>query len=204
MTQDAKSKSRAAFDRQAAVYDSTRFGQHARWLAPDVLAELQGLRPESLLDAGCGTGALLEAVAATIPDTHLYGVDLSVQMVAIAQRRLAQMAVIEVADAETLPLPDGTVDAVTCVDSFHHYPHPDAALLEFRRVIRPGGSLILAEWRMPAPMRRLMNSFIHRLPEGDVRVYSRSELCRLAAAAGFEELRWRKAGRRGQLLLGRR
>jgi len=206
MTQDAKSKSRAAFDRQAPVYDSTRFGQHARWLAPDVLTELEGLRPESLLDVGCGTGALLEAVAAALPGGRLYGVDLSVQMVAIAQRCLGEAAVITVADAdaETLPLPDGAVDVVTCVDSFHHYPHPDAALLEIRRVIRPGGSLILAEWCMPAPTRRLMNSFIHRLPDGDVRVYSRKELCRLTAAAGFRELRWRKAGRRGQLLVGRR
>ena len=203
MTHDAKSRSRSAFDRQAPAYDSTRFGWHARWLAPDVLAEVEGLRPESLLDVGCGTGALLEAFAAACPGTKLYGIDLSPQMIAVAQRRLGQTAVVTVADAETLPLPDGTADAVTCVDSFHHYPHPDAALREFRRVIRPEGSLILAEWRMPAPLRRLMNSFIHRLPEGDVRVYSRNELCRLAAAAGFDELRWRKAGRRGQLLVGR-
>ena len=203
MTHDAKSRSRSAFDRQAPAYDSTRFGRHARWLAADVLAAIEGLRPKSLLDAGCGTGALLEAFAAACPGTKLYGIDLSPQMIAVAQRRLGQTAVVTVADAETLPLPDGTADAVTCVDSFHHYPHPDAALREFRRVIRPEGSLILAEWRMPAPLRRLMNSFIHRLPEGDVRVYSRNELCRLAAAAGFDELRWRKAGRRGQLLVGR-
>ena len=203
MTHEAKSKSRVAFDRQAPLYDSTRLGRHARWLAADVLAEVEGRRPKSLLDVGCGTGALLEAAAAALPGARLYGIDLSPQMIAIAQRRLGQMAVVTVADAETLPLPDSAADAVTCVASFHHYPHPDAALREFRRVIRPGGSLILAEWRLPTPLRRLMNSFIHRLPEGDVRVYSRNELCRLTAAAGFGELRWRKAGRRGQLLVGR-
>jgi ubiquinone/menaquinone biosynthesis C-methylase UbiE len=204
MTQDAKSKSRVAFDRQAPLYDSTRFGRHARWLAADVLAEVGGLRPESLLDAGCRTGALLEAVAAALPGTKLYGIDLSPEMVAVARQRLGQIAVVTVADAETLPLPDGAADTVTCVDSFHHYPRPDAALRELRRVIRPGGSLILAEWRLPTPLRGVMNSFIHHLPEDDVRVYSRKELCRLTAAAGFGELRWRKAGRRGQLLVGRR
>ena len=203
MTHDAKSRSRAAFDRQATVYDGTRFGRHARWLAPDVLAEVEGLRPESLLDVGCGTGALLEAFAAACPGTKLYGIDLSPQMIAVAQRRLGQTAVVTVADAETLPLPDDAADTVTCDDTIHHYPNPAAAQRELRRVMRPGGSLILAEWRLPAPLRRLMNSFIHRLPEGDVRVYSRDELCRLAAAAGFDELRWRKAGRRGQLLVGR-
>jgi ubiquinone/menaquinone biosynthesis C-methylase UbiE len=204
MTPDAKSKSRAAFDRQAPLYDSTRFGQHARWLAPDVLTELERLQPDSLLDVGCGTGALLAAGAAAHPGARLYGVDLSPGMVTLAQRRLVQKADISVADADTLPLPDGIADVVTCVDSFHHYPHPDAVQQEVRRVLRPGGRLVLAEWRMPAPLRRLMNSFIQRLPEGDVRVYSRAELCRLTAAAGFDDLRWRTAGRRGQLLVARR
>jgi ubiquinone/menaquinone biosynthesis C-methylase UbiE len=204
MTQDAKSKSRAAFDRQAPAYDSTRLGQHARWLAPDVLAELERLQPKSLVDVGCGTGALLGAIVAARPGIRLYGIDLSPEMVALAQRRLGHQADVTVADAETLPLADGGVDVVTCVDSFHHYPHPDAVLLEMWRVLRPGGWLVLAEWRLPAPMRRLMNSFIQRLPEGDVRVYSRVELCRLASAAGFGELGWRTAGRRGQLLVARR
>jgi ubiquinone/menaquinone biosynthesis C-methylase UbiE len=204
MMQDAKTKSRAAFDRQAPAYDSTRFGQHARWLAPDVLTELGRLQPESLLDVGCGTGALLEAFAAERPSARLYGIDLAPEMAAIAGRRLGKRAQISVADAEALPLPDASVAAVVCVDSFHHYPNPDVVLREIHRVVRAGGSLVLAEWRMPAPARRLMNSFIQRLPEGDVRVYSRAELCGLALAAGFDQLRWRKAGRRGQLLVARR
>jgi len=204
MIQDARTRSRAAFDRQAPAYDSTRLGQHARWLAPDVLAELERLRPESVLDVGCGTGALLEAVLASRPGVRVFGIDLSPEMAGIAHRRLGARADIRVADAETLPLMDAPVDVAVCVDSFHHYLHPDAALKEIRRVVRPGGRLIVAEWRLPEPIRRLMNSFIHRLPEGDVRVYSRAELCGLATAAGFDELRWSKAGRRGQLLVGRR
>jgi ubiquinone/menaquinone biosynthesis C-methylase UbiE len=204
MTHDAKTKSRAAFDRQAPLYDSTRFGQHARWLAPDVLAEVEGHRPESLLDVGCGTGALLEATLDLRPGTRLLGIDLSVQMVARARERLGEQADVRVADAEALPLPDGAVDAVLCVDSFHHYPHPDVALAEMRRVMRPGGLLVLAEWRVPAPLRGVMNSLLRRLPDGDVRIYSRRELCGLAASAGFDRLRWSKAGRRGQLLVGRR
>jgi ubiquinone/menaquinone biosynthesis C-methylase UbiE len=204
MTHDAKTRSRAAFDRQAPVYDSTRCGQHARWLAPDVLAEVERNQPDSLLDVGCGTGALLEAVHARLQKTRLLGVDLSPQMVAHARARLGERADVMIADAEALPLPDGAVDAVVCVDSFHHYPHPDVALAEIRRVLRPEGLLVLAEWRVPAPLRGMMNSLLHRLPEGDVRVYSRRELCELAGVAGFGRLRWSKAGRRGQLLVGRR
>ena len=138
------------------------------------------------------------------PATRSFGIDLSPQMVARARDRLGERADVRIADAEQLPLPDGAVEAVVCVDSFHHYPHPDAALAEIAQVLRPGGLLVLAEWRVPAPLRRLMNWLMPRLPEGDVRIYSRRELCELTTAAGFGRLRWSKAGRRGQLLAGRR
>jgi len=204
MEHEAKRRSRSAFDRQAPQYDSTRYGQHARWLQPEVLAELARLKPGSLLDVGCGTGALLEQVRLTDAGIELHGIDLSPAMLAVARQCLGSAADLQVADAEALPLPDGSVDAVVCVDSFHHYPRPDVALAEMRRVLRGCGELIVAEWRLPPPVRQLMNAVIEHLPEGDVRVYSRKELCGLAAAAGFHDLRCRKAGHRGQLLVGRR
>jgi ubiquinone/menaquinone biosynthesis C-methylase UbiE len=202
--QDARQRSRAAFDRQAPQYDSERYGQHARWLQPDVLAELARLRLASLLDVGCGTGAVLERVRLTDPRVELHGIDLSPAMLAVARQRLGQGVDLQVADAEALPLPDAAVDAVVCIDSFHHYPRPQVALAEMRRVLRAGGTLILAEWRVAPPLRQLMNSLIRYLPDGDVRIYSRDELFTLATAAGFGRLRWRTAGRRGQLLVGER
>ena len=107
------------------------------------------------------------------------------------------------ADAEALPLSDAAVDLVVCVDSFHHYPRPEVALAEMRRVTRDGGTLVLGEWRMAAPIRQIMNAFMDRMPDGDVRVYTRSELEALVATAGFRPSSWSKAGRRGQLLVCR-
>jgi ubiquinone/menaquinone biosynthesis C-methylase UbiE len=48
-------------------------------------------------------------------------------------------------DSERLPFAEGSFDAVTCANSFHHYPRQQAAVEEFRRVLRPGGSLILVD-----------------------------------------------------------
>jgi ubiquinone/menaquinone biosynthesis C-methylase UbiE len=48
-------------------------------------------------------------------------------------------------DAERLPFPDETFDVVTCCHSFHHYPHQAHAVREFRRVLRPGGLLVLID-----------------------------------------------------------
>ncbi len=196
-----KDKSRAAFDRQAPDYDTGMSGRHARRLHGDVLAALGGSDFDALLDVGCGTGLLLERVHELRPAARLAGVDLSEAMLDVAGRRLGGAADLRLADAEHLPQPDGAVDAVVCVDSFHHYPDPAAALAEMRRVTRPGGALVLGEWRVAAPFRQLMNAVFPRMPEGDVRVYSGAELTALLEAAGYRVTRCARAGVRGQLLV---
>jgi len=208
---DHKQRSRAAFDRQAPTYDTTGYGRHARRLHAEVVAAAEIFPFTAVLDVGCGTGATLEAIVCAHPQAHAWGIDLSAHMIALARERLAGVGEraggpvdLRVADAEHLPLADDAVDLVVCVDSLHHYPDAPAALREMRRVTRPGGGLVIGEWRLAAPLRQLMNWLLPRLPEGDVRVYSGRELSELAAAAGYSALRCGPAGVRGQLLVARR
>ena len=66
MAKDLKGKSRDAFDAQAATYDADMYGSHARSLYPHVIDEVkravEGIDTPRLLDLGCGTGALAEAL----------------------------------------------------------------------------------------------------------------------------------------------
>ena len=204
MSGDNKKKSRAAFDRQARDYDEKPFGRHARRLHADVMAAVGSFRFVAILDVGCGTGATLAAVLDAHPSVVAHGIDLSPEMVAVARKRLGSRADVRVADAEHLPLPDASVDLVTCVDSLHHYPDPGAALREVYRVTRQGGGLVLGEWRVTAPLRQLMNWLLPRMPEGDVRIYTAAELEELVSAAGYEVERCIRAGVRGQLLVAHR
>src|SRR5262249_43438271 len=55
------------------------------------------------------------------------------------------------ADAERLPFPDRSFDAVINLISFHHYPNPANAAAEFRRVLRPGGRLVLVAFDRRSP-----------------------------------------------------
>lgn len=198
---DHKRLSRAAFDRQAYDYDHAACGRHARRLHDDVMRGVGRFGFSAVLDVGCGTGATLAAILGARPEVHARGIDLSPAMIAVARERLGGRAELSVADAEHLPFDDGVVDLVVCVDSLHHYPHPECALREMRRVTRPGGGLVLGEWRLVAPLRQLMNVLLTRLPEGDVRVYTCHELVGLAAAAGYSSFGCGPAGVRGQLLV---
>jgi ubiquinone/menaquinone biosynthesis C-methylase UbiE len=195
-----KERSREALDRQASDYDLAPWSAHARSLHPSVLAAVDGHRFGRILDVGCGTGALLGRLLDLRPGFEAHGLDISPAMAEQSRRRLGERARIVVGDAELLPYDDDWFDLLLCVDSFHHYPRPTAVFAEMERVLRPGGRLVLADFRLWGPTRHLFNGLLHVLPYGDVHVYSPCELAVMAVEAGFGDLRWVKAGRRGQLL----
>lgn len=192
-----KARTRAAFDAQAATYDAGMEGEHARRLYPHVLGEVRaavaGLATPRLLDLGCGTGALAERVLGVAPGAHLTCVDLSPRMAEAARVRLAGRAEVLLGDAERLPFHDAGFDAAWCNDSFHHYPDPERAAFQAWRVLAPGGALVIGDAWQPAPARAVMNAWLPRSREGDVRIYSEAEL-RDILGAWFAEVSWRRVG----------
>ena len=192
-----KARTRAAFDAQAATYDAGMEGEHARRLYPHVLGEVRaavaGLAAPRLLDLGCGTGALAERVLGVAPGAHLTCVDLSPRMAEAARARLAGRAEVLLGDAERLPFHDAGFDAAWCNDSFHHYPDPEHAAFQAWRVLAPGGALVIGDAWQPAPARAVMNAWLPRSREGDVRIYSEAEL-RDILGAWFAEVSWRRVG----------
>ena len=196
-TELLRSRSRAAFDAQAATYDAGMRGEHARRLYPHVLAEVMravaGNSAPRLLDLGCGTGALAELILDALPDARLTCVDLSLRMVEAARSRLRDRADVLLADAERLPFHDASFDAAWCNDSFHHYPEPERAAFQAWRVLAPGGTLVIGDAWQPAPARAIMNAWMPRSREGDVRIYSESELRRILGT-WFSDVTWRRVG----------
>ncbi len=176
---DYKQLSQESFDRQAPTYDTASYGAHARTLYPILLSQIGQIPHDSLLDVGCGTGALLWEILRRWPDTRCAGVDLSGEMTARARQRLESQAEILQGDAERLPFPSGHFSVAVCSDSFHHYPAPALALREIHRVLRPGGVFLLGDTTAPIPLRQLMNLLLPFGHGGDVRLYSPKELTAL-------------------------
>ena len=109
---DYKDLSQKNFDGQAPTYDTASFGAHARSLYPVLLSQLEQIPHDSLLDVGCGTGALLSEVLCRWPDTQCAGIDLSCEMTALARQKLEGKAEIRQGDAEILPFPNDSFAAV--------------------------------------------------------------------------------------------
>lgn len=103
----------------------------------------------AVLDVGTGPGVLLLELARLRPDLRLTGVDLSADMVANAASNLAAHpnATAQVGDVTALPFEDGSFDLVVSSFSAHHWDHPEAAVPELARVLRPGGRVRVYDFR---------------------------------------------------------
>jgi arsenite methyltransferase len=126
----------------------TARGIEATYTTPDVVAQrrevrrLLALRPgEGVVDIGAGPGFLAAEMAAE--GARVVAVDPSASMRELARSR----SDIEVLDgsAEALPLPDGALDAAVATQVLEYVPDVPGALAEIRRVLRPGGRVLLLD-----------------------------------------------------------
>lgn len=72
------------------------------------------------------------------------------------------------------------------------YPHPEKALGEMARILKPGGALLLNDMDCAAPIRAFANWIFPKLPGGDVKMYNRAEIEDMMSSAGFRRIRYRK------------
>ena len=143
-----------AFERQAHDRIAGRYAEvfaPLTRLAVDALLDAAGIAPgQRLLDIGTGPG--VAAAAAASRGALVTAVDVSPGMIALA--RAAHPAIdFQVAEVTALPFPDAGFDAVVCNFALGHFPAPQDAMAECRRVLAPGGVLAFSWWDQPARQR---------------------------------------------------
>ncbi len=136
----------ADYDRINAVFS---FGTGG-WYRRGALRRA-GLQPgQRLLDVAVGTGLVAAEAARVLGDpAAVTGVDLSEGMLAEARRRLGGAVQLAQARAEALPVADGSVDFVSMGYALRHVSDLGVAFAEYRRVLRPGGRVLLLEIGRP-------------------------------------------------------
>lgn len=123
----------------ARTYDQSSEPQQA-W-ASEVLARLEGIAPDAtVLDVGCGTGRVTEALLALVPRGRVLALDASPDMVALARRRLGDRAEIWCQDVLDLDL-DEPVDAIVSTATLHWVTDHDRLWARLARALRPGAVL---------------------------------------------------------------
>jgi demethylmenaquinone methyltransferase/2-methoxy-6-polyprenyl-1,4-benzoquinol methylase len=166
------------FDRVAPRYDlaNTVFslGQDRAWRQAAARSSRLAAG-EVAVDVACGTGALTRELEAMAPGAVVAGLDFSQGMLARARSTGGAHGApqdppgpslrLAAGDALRLPLADAGVDVVTIAFGLRNLPEPGQGLLEFRRVLRPGGRLVVCEFSHPVVpvFRQVYRRYLTRL-----------------------------------------
>lgn len=186
----------ARFDWLTPLYDLlvVALARERQW-KPALVAQIELEPGMRVLDLGCGTGTLAVAIARAEPKATVVGLDGDATILARARRKAAEanVAVKFVHGlAQDAPLPRASFDAVVSSLLFHHL-RPEAkelALAKAHGLLRPGGTIHLADWGRPQdPLMRLLSLSV-RLLDGpaSTRDSLAGALPSIVARAGFSDV----------------
>jgi demethylmenaquinone methyltransferase/2-methoxy-6-polyprenyl-1,4-benzoquinol methylase len=200
-------KVRAMFSRLAGRYDFLNdvmsLGLHRRWKRDAVGLALSGLPgPSRVLDLCCGTGDLaFLAEERAAAGSSVVGLDFTLPMLGIARARrpAAGAPAFAQGDAMRLPFPGGTFHAVTVGYGLRNVADPLACLKEIRRVLAPGGRVVVLDFGKPSnPLARTLYGAVLKgaMPvvgwlfhgEPDTYAYIPESLARYPAQRGVKDL----------------
>ena len=198
MTDDSASR----YDTQVEILFNGTANATRRQALPQLHEVFAGRdhRQLRLLDIGCGTGRFLDFLKQTRPRLPALGLDMSEPYVRYAKRNLKRWSRLSftVGNAESLPVPDESQDAVTSIFLFHELP-PKVRRIVFRecaRVLKPGGRLVLVDslQRGDQPdYEGLLELFPQNYHEPYYRSYTNEDFSALASVCSLTYVRGVKA-----------
>jgi ubiquinone/menaquinone biosynthesis C-methylase UbiE len=176
----------------AEEYHAMDFSEPDGRFAERALELLAGSSNPEVLDAGTGTAKIPVLMAKARADLRVVALDPAREMLRVAARHVTQSALdgrITLArlDARSTKLPAGRFDAVICNSTVHHLPDPLALLRELKRVLKPGGAVLLRDLARPDSMDEAW-AIVKRVAAGDSRRQQQLFFDSLCAALTIEEL----------------
>ena len=206
------------FDAVAPRYDllnrvlSAGIDRYWRSRAVQMLDDEQ---PQRVLDIATGTADLAIEIERTLHPRETVGIDLSTEMLdrgrtKIERNGLSSRISLQKADAADLPFDDASFDAAFVAFGVRNFEDLDAGLGDIRRVLRPGGSLVVLEFSQPRtfPIKQLYDWYSHRvlpriggllspdqgayeyLPSSVAAFPGGTDFLRRMETAGFADLAW--------------
>lgn len=195
------------FDAEATAfddaYDEPAIGYHLIRRRAVLLEEIDRLGEAAAgtwLEAGCGTGRLVCALAKR--GHHVVGCDVSGSMLVRARRNVerlgfASRVVLAQSSLFALPVPSASMSGATCAGVIEYFDDPGPALSELARVLRPGGHLAVTFNNAISPFRwamrpaKILAARVRGYPVQKNHPYTTARAHELLRAAGLEPVRWR-------------
>ncbi len=170
------------YARLAPLYER-KWSFYVQATCRETLSRMRITPTDSILDVGCGTGALLHHLLSNVPEADLAGVDPSPEMLTMARNRLPVTIELKQGWAEEIPYSSDTFDTVVSCNMFHYIRQPQDALEETLRVLRPGGTLVISDWCDDYLACRICDWYLRVFNAAHFRTYNARECLGLLKSA---------------------
>ena len=179
---------RREYSALASSYDRAwaRYVRDSTTLALAAWPALPALR---ILDIGCGTGVLLQRALDADTTRTAIGLDITFNMLRKAAQRLPDCVPLVCASSEKVPLRCESVDLVVSTSALHYMRDPISMLTEARRLLVPGGTVIVGDWCRDYWTMCALDRVLRWVDPAHVATLSGETLVRLMGNAGFENVR---------------
>lgn len=151
---------------------------------PQRVVDSLDLDPDAIVaDIGAGSGYMTQRLAQAVPSGKVFAVDVQPEMIDLLNQRIAEetLTVVEPVLGTTADpqLPPESIDLALMVDAYHEFEYPREMLEHLWTALRPGGQVVLAEYRAENPL--VMIKRLHKMSEAQVK--------RELTTVGFEWLK---------------
>ena len=175
-----KARARVFYKYLSKVYDEINPFVWNETMRAEALSLFDVDEDDRVLDVGCGTGFGTEGLLEYTERVH--GIDQSAHQLEQAYAKFGRRGPVKFyrGDAERLPFADDAFDAVWSSGSIEYWPDPAATLREFRRVVKPGGNVLVVGPDAPT------STLFGRLADAIMLFYDEAEADRMFAAADLD------------------
>lgn len=143
---------------------------------------------DKILDIGCGTGSLLQAIAENYPLAKVVGVDLRIEMLRIARNKQIKDSALIASQARCLPFRSKSFDMVVSCNAFHYLRKSAECLVEIARVLKPQGRIVITDWCDDYIACRVCDLFLRVFNRAHFKTYGRRACEYLLRNAGYSNI----------------
>jgi len=172
----------------ASTYDK-RWASYIAATVRETLKRLDVGPNSRLLDIGCGTGSLLQAISLTHPTVHLTGIDVCEDMLRVAINKQIHRCHFITGQAQRLPFHSQSFDTVVSCNAFHYWRNPEVCLSEIARILKPHGRLVITDWCDDFIACRVCDLFLRLFNRAHFKTYKKDACERLLRNSGYGNIK---------------
>ena len=188
--QELMQKNKELFNLAAKYYDNWLVKVLSKYEYKKIFKYIKIKDNLKILDAGCGTGNLLVNLNKKAKNLKLYGIDISEEMLKVAERKLENKVKLQLMPVEKIKFKENSFDYVFSTETFHHFSDSKKSIGNFYKILKRNGKLIVLDFDFGF----FLNKLFHFIEPGNNKMHSKKEFRKLFKQYKFKNIIQKRFG----------